>query len=362
MRQEVAVRYHRHQAFSLVEMLVVVAIIGVLMGILLPALGSIHETMRNAQCLNNLKSIGYAMHSYHESNKCFPINYGKLSGAPDCNSFSNQTGSAGTLGRSWLVGVLPYIDELDLFNTIRFDQALNWTDATQPVNSPLRTPNIYVAQTVIPVFRCSSDPVDNGQRTDRDIPGNWAVLNYNASSGSNLVYFEQADLLPNPLSTGYPHLANNGVQPTWLFFTSGRHAFEPNGIDCGNGIIHRGAFGPEPTSLDDIFDGLSNTIAVGEVIPSLHPKKWWYWWDGSTASAAMPINFRPVQPADGTGEPTMPVPAEWQRNCGFQSRHPGSCNFLMVDNSVRSFDETMDIYLFRNLANFAGGDGIIPAE
>jgi prepilin-type N-terminal cleavage/methylation domain-containing protein/prepilin-type processing-associated H-X9-DG protein len=356
------VRYHRLQAFTLVEMLVVIAIIGVLMGMLLPAVGAIHESMRNAQCLQNLRSIGQAMHSYHDSNKCFPINYGKLSGAADCNSFSNQTGSAGTLGRSWLIGLLPYIDRQELFNTIRFDQALDWTDTTQPVNTPLRTPNIYVAQTVIPLFLCPSDRVDNGQRNDRDIAGDWAVLNYNAVSGSNLVFFEQADILPNPLSSAYPHLANAGVHPSWLFYTSGRHAFEPNGIDCGNGIINRGAFGPETTSLDDIADGFSNTIAVGEVIPSLHPKKWWYWWDGSTASAAIPINFRPVQPTNGTGQPTMPTYAEWQRNCGFQSRHSGSCNFLLVDGSVRSIDETIDIYLFRNLANFAGADGSITPD
>lgn len=357
-------RYCRHQGFTLVEILVVIAIIGVLMGVLLPAVGVVHETTRKEQCLQNLRSIGQAMHAYHENNKCFPINYGKLSGAADCNSFSNQTGSAGTLGRSWLIGLLPYIDEQNLFDTIRFDQALNWIDTTQPLNSPLRTPNIYVAEKFIPTFRCASDHVDYGQRTDRDIPGNWAVLNYNAVAGSNWIYYELADLLPNPLSVGYPYLASGGVQPTWLFYTSGRHAFEPNGIDCGNGIINRGAFGPDTTSFDDIVDGRSNTIAVGEVIPSLHPKKWWYWWDGSTATAAMPINFRPVQPTNGTGQPTMPTSVEWQRNCGFQSRHPGSCNFLLVDGSARSFDETIDIYLFRNLANFADGepDGIMPAE
>ena len=357
-------RYHRHQAFTLVEMLVVIAIIGVLMGLLLPAVGAIRESTRNMQCLQNLKSLGTAMHSYHNGNYTFPINYGKLNGGADCNSFSDQTGSAGTLGRSWLVGLLPYIDQMDLFNIVRFDQALDWTDTTQATTSRLRTPNTYVAQTVIPLYLCPSDRVDNGQRTDRDIPGNWAVLNYNAVSGSNWVYTEEADLLPDPLSTGYPHLASGSVQPTWLFYTSGRHAFEPNGTDCGNGIINRGAFIAETTSIDSITDGLTNTIAVGEVIPTLHRKKWWYWWDGSTATAAMPINFRPVQPTDGTGEPMMPTYNEWQRNCGFQSRHSGSCNFLIADGSARSFDETIDIYLFRKLGNYAGGeaDGIMTAE
>jgi len=359
------VRYHCRQAFTLVEMLVVVAIIGVLMSMLLPAIGAIREGMRKTQCVQNLKSIGTAMYAYHNGNNQFPMNWGRLNGGADCNSFSNQTGTISTLGRSWLVGLLPYIDEMDLFNTVRFDQALNYTDGSQPSTSHLRRPNIYVAQTVIPLYLCPSDRVDTGQRDDRDIPGTWAVLNYNAVSGSNWVYSDEADLLPNPLSDGYPHLSSASVQPTWLFYTTGRHAFEPNGIDCGNGIINRGAYLPETTSLDSIVDGLSNTIAVGEVIPTLHPKKWWYWWDGSTATAAVPINARPIQPNDvTTGEPAMPTYAEWQRNCGFQSRHSSSCNFLLADGSVRSIDETIDIYLFRKLGNYAGqeADGVMPAE
>lgn len=356
---------NRHsQAFTLVEMLVVVAVIGVLISLLLPAINSIRETSRNMQCLNNLKTIGTAMHSYHNGNYSFPINYGRLSGGADCNGFSNTTGNASSYGRSWMVGLLPYIDQMDLFNMLRFDQPLNFVDGAQATTSPLRTPNTYVAQTVLGAYLCPSDRVDSGQRTDRDLAGNWAVTNYNAVSGSNWVYFDVIDALPSPLSDGYPHLNNAGVQPTWLFYTTGRHAFEPNGVDCGNGIINRGAFQPEMTSIDNIVDGLSNTIAVGEVIPSLHPKKWWYWFDGSTATAAFPINFRPVQPTDGTGEPMIPNYAEWQRNPGFQSRHVGSGNFLLADGSARPLDESIDIYLLRKLGNYAGGeaDGLMPAE
>src|SRR5437660_530008 len=97
-------RSHRRptDGFTLIELLVVIAIIAVLIALLLPAVQAAREAARRAQCVNNLKQLGIAMHNYHDTNGSFPI------------------GRQGKPRRTWTFGILPFIEQTTLYNAINF--------------------------------------------------------------------------------------------------------------------------------------------------------------------------------------------------------------------------------------------------
>ncbi len=121
---------HSLRAFTLIELLVVIAIIAVLIALLLPAVQAAREAARRAQCVNNLKQVGLAMHNYHDTNQTFPSG-GWL--APGMNT-------------GWSTAILPGLEQRAVYD------ALN---VSFSYNAPVNSTTVY---TVLNVYLCPSEP------------------------------------------------------------------------------------------------------------------------------------------------------------------------------------------------------------
>ena len=98
--------------FTLVELLVSVAIIAVLMALILPAVQQAREAARKAQCRSNVRELLLAMHNHHDVQGTFPLNYG------------SGTYTSDNVGQSWLSRILPQIEQAALYQSIDSGQPL----------------------------------------------------------------------------------------------------------------------------------------------------------------------------------------------------------------------------------------------
>jgi prepilin-type N-terminal cleavage/methylation domain-containing protein/prepilin-type processing-associated H-X9-DG protein len=101
----------KRQGFTLIELLVVIAIIAVLIALLLPAVQSAREAARRAQCVNNLKQLGLAIHNYHSTNGALPPLWGSFA-----NPGFGEPQDLGGWPLNWAVALLPYFEQQNLFN------------------------------------------------------------------------------------------------------------------------------------------------------------------------------------------------------------------------------------------------------
>ncbi len=313
----------RRVGFTLIELLVVIAIIAVLIALLLPAVQQARESARRTQCKNNMKQLGLALHNYHDAHNAFPMSY-------TTDGLFSSIGK----GRSWMAAVLPYIDRAPLYGKIDFGAPLHTTGTPIPLPSE---PNTDVARTSITAFLCPSDSGNgNGKLNGRaNLPNDFfGVTNYKGVAGNNWAWSSAAG------SFLYTH-------PT------GRNAGSNNGLDAGNGWMcrnNRGASGPFITLMRDLTDGTSNVTMIGEALPGRCTHNTWWWFNHTTATSAIPLNYYYKNTAVTTGD--------WPNNYSFASQHVGGGHFTMGDGTVRFVSENIDLQLYRNLATINGNETI----
>jgi prepilin-type N-terminal cleavage/methylation domain-containing protein/prepilin-type processing-associated H-X9-DG protein len=144
------------RAFTLIELLVVIAIIGVIVALLLPAVQQAREAARRAQCRNNLKQLGLAVHNYESSHRTFPPGVLGTSGSV----------AQGQRLHTWLVQILPYVDQQNVQTTYDFNRRFD-----DPANAA-------AAQSQMPIFLCPSvtDPPASPQYAAGHYAGNAGTM------------------------------------------------------------------------------------------------------------------------------------------------------------------------------------------
>jgi len=337
------------QAFTLIELLVVIAIIAVLIGLLLPAVQKVREAAARAQCQNNLKQLGLALHNYESGRGTFPAAFRGPSTASPLPAYFY----------SWsiLAELNPYLEQTNVYNRM---------DLTQPIYVPptynVSPANQFAVQQVIKLFLCPSDRMQ-------------------------------------PVSAAYGEAVIGPTNYAACVGTGTTNGGPPFGSPWNADGMFRAKY---PTRIAEVTDGLSNTVAMSESLLGDGPE---------SARGAIPGDPQLVYAYTGFGTPlndtTCAAATQWNlsNRRGFmwasgemrcasynhyyppnattydcvtndttpgegiytavafraaRSRHSNGVNALMGDGSVRSIGNSVDLATWRALATRAGGD--IPGD
>ena len=309
----------RGRGFTLIELLVVIAIIAVLVALLLPAVQQAREAARRAQCKNNLKQIGLAIHNYESSLRVFPP--GRL-GFPMVFSAQAQ--------------MLPYMDGASLYNLLDFNKAPSFGTPSVPM-----TQNEIAARTTIAGFLC---PSDLGQMNGND----FGPTNYVACTGNGTG-------IANSINTG------NGVM-----FSRSSVRFR----DVTDGMTNTICFSEQ-------------TLGIGGNPSSVGSNPQYPEFEVLELVSATPTTDAACVPGGGTWSGIRGAkwlnghygdtlynhfygPNARQFDCGNQShnfgltaarsRHKGGVHALLCDGSVRFISDSLDLSIWRGLGTRAGGE------
>jgi prepilin-type N-terminal cleavage/methylation domain-containing protein len=329
--------------FTLVELLIVIAIIGILIALLLPAIQAAREAARRSQCKNNLKQLGVAAQTHLSAQKFFPTGgYGwQWVGDPDRGFGSNQTGG-------WQFCLLPF---LELGHVHDLGKGLPDPQKRDALAKMCAYP--------YPIFNC---PTRRGATVGPY--GDPTILNVNTA------------LLTQGARSDYA--GNAGT------YASGNIPGPPRSPNLSTGVIFDGS----QIKVRDIPDGLSKTYLIGE--KCLQPQHYdpnafasaaggvaanrnWgddqsmyqgadydtIRWAGSTIAppaAGSGADWQPVKDENHFISPGVPD-GQWGITI-FGSAHPSGCFFVMCDGSVQSIAYSIDPAVHWKLANRKDGSEV----
>jgi prepilin-type N-terminal cleavage/methylation domain-containing protein/prepilin-type processing-associated H-X9-DG protein len=306
--------------FSLVELLVVVAIIGILIALLLPAVQYAREAARRASCSNNLRQIGLALANYDAGHGVFPSGY--------IGIWHVDVQADLGPGWGWATMLLPFMEQDEIYRSLNADLAIeahaNGTGRVRLVAS----------------YFCPSD----------DMPRLWTPTS----------------IFTFPLPRGIETIETPVCDVAGANYVGVYGTGEP-GPD-GDGVFFRNS----SVKARDVHDGLAGTMAVGERSHNLNFGRGNATWVGSVAPALlystvggdpdMPGSTRVYEDACGmtlghTGEGRGPGDAAADVN-QFLSRHGWGAQFLFCDGHVRFISGSIDYRLYKALSTRAGKEPV----
>lgn len=317
------------RGFTLIELLVVIAIIAILIGLLLPAVQKVREAAARAKCQNNLKQLGLACHMYHDANNALP------------------PGNIGTtMGYSWIVYVLPYIEQTAVHGMFTFKQTDLFANPTMALGQDNSVNSAGITSFRSPVMNCPSSPMP-------------------------------------PLKLGpYSSPAKEHVTPSYAgvagaadFTGTNRCPGGPTNPNCTNGVLFSNIDGSETKlRLGQITDGTSNVFAIGEqstwglgvradgsVVQNECRAGGRFGWaiGGYGNNGGRRHNIVVVTRPLGTREcsrllyestASEQAVSDLDNATAFRSGHGAGANFCFTDGSVRWVNEGLDFNLYRSLA------------
>jgi prepilin-type processing-associated H-X9-DG protein len=304
----------------------VIAVIGLLIGLLLPAVQATRESSRRTQCTNNLKQIGIALHDYHDVVKQFPPSYvvspatNLPMGLPDPN-----TGDTGP-GYGFLMLSLPYQEQRTLYETFN-------------LNLPCWAPaNAVAAAAIVPIYICPTATNMN--------PNPYNVID---ASANTLAVFGRAN-----------YVGVAGRYSPWQQY------YDP-AMDLSqvcDGVLYRNS----RTRIADIRDGTTQTLMVSEKTPYHSDSTWVGVVPGGVTNPTPMFAFVGPDPSASqvnvhTGPTPLEVPPIIKPPCQplantdeVWSEHPYGANVLLCDGSVRFISDTIEPLTWSRMGTRAAND------
>jgi prepilin-type processing-associated H-X9-DG protein/prepilin-type N-terminal cleavage/methylation domain-containing protein len=294
---------------TLIEVVVVLAILAVVMAFLWSAVQMARETASRVQCANNLKQIGLACHAYHDAVGSLPPGY---------RAHCHLNALATSPGWGWAAYLLPHLEQQTLFQHI---------DLRLPIENPVNT----ARETRLPVYLCPSDPGVPPLFAITDSSGNTltqaAPISYAACLGSG-----ELDEVPGPKE----------------------------------GAMYRNSH----IRLADITDGTSSTILIGERAWS-HAMAPWAGAIDQAVLLGGPLN--PWRTSSLAAYPSANFPLVQANSINntadsdgalddFYSQHPGGANILFADGSVHFLHQQINSAVLLALSTRAGGEVVDPSD
>jgi prepilin-type N-terminal cleavage/methylation domain-containing protein len=288
----------RHHGFTLIELLVVTAMIAALMALFVPAVQQAREAARRAQCKNNLKQLGLALHNYHDAHRALPPGY-----------LYRRHPQGNAAGFGWGCMILPLLEQPGVY------QEFDWNVALHAAANQLPRERHLAA------FLCPSDPVsDGGFVLMGPAPERYAMASYVACFGP-------------------PDLDQNQQQRWGLFSRNSRTRF----ADVTDGLSQTLMVGERVNGPFRSGRQIGNHFEYDTT------------WAGAVRDAADPGDDHGHMALFQTGH----VPNDpWSDDRDVSAPHVGLAQFLLGDGSVRALSENIDFNLYTALGTRASSDAI----